>query len=419
MSKQKISLEKDSKRFQLKIPPDSIFASLSDVSRAPGIRSCEQIEKLVNTRIREACLKKEFEQTVGRCIKGSGATAPVDLVVVIDTSGSMTDEAKDLSAKADAAIQAASKSCPSDLRVEWFGIEGTWENADPSTKFKQTYRNYLHGLGVPDSDFVGTQKDREDGAAAVIDLSYHFDWRSGASRAIFYLGDEALEGGDPQDADDVSAANSAISVAKSRGVTVFTYFGTAPASDSTTAAEYKRLADETNGQGFSEPVANVGGFQQVLEKIICASGGGSCQPIREPNVVPCLRMRWGDGPNDRIETHDTEILCITVCNPYSNVILKDFTLQLVVANPDGGPVATLPDGTPSVLIKPDFMISFGDIPTCDPAKPDRPSCISREVVLITSGAIEGKYPLFVVYCFEASFTKMGAAEAFELELVKS
>ncbi|MDH3603972.1 MAG: hypothetical protein OEU26_30565 [Candidatus Tectomicrobia bacterium] len=54
----------------------------------------------------------------------------VDLVIVIDTSASMEDEAVGLSQAAEAAIEAARASCPSDLHVEWFGCEGTWRNND-------------------------------------------------------------------------------------------------------------------------------------------------------------------------------------------------------------------------------------------------------------------------------------------------
>ncbi|MFH7028319.1 MAG: hypothetical protein ACHBN1_23700 [Heteroscytonema crispum UTEX LB 1556] len=50
----------------------------------------------------------------------------VDLVIFIDTSSSMKDEAQALSSSAEAAIAAAKSSCPSDLRVTWLGIEGIW-----------------------------------------------------------------------------------------------------------------------------------------------------------------------------------------------------------------------------------------------------------------------------------------------------
>jgi len=153
-----------------------------------------------------------------------------------------------------------------------------------------------------------------------------------------------------------------------------------------------------------------------------ASGncGQGCQTIEEPKIVPCLHLRWGDGPQDHLETDDTEVLCITVCNPYSNVVLKDFNLQLIVTTAAGGAVPNQADGTPSVIIKPSFNICFDDIPPCDPAGHNQQSCVSREVVMINRGAVPGQYKVFVIYCFEACFTKLGFdPAAFVLDLVSS
>jgi hypothetical protein len=144
-----------------------------------------------------------------------------------------------------------------------------------------------------------------------------------------------------------------------------------------------------------------------------------CETIEKPKIVPCLHLRWGDGPNDHLETDDTEVLCITVCNPYSNLTLKNFTLQLIVTTASGGAVPNQADGTPSVIIKPSFMICFDDIPPCNPEQPNKLSCVSREVVMINRGAVPGQYKVFVFYCFEACFTEAGGGSAFELELVSS
>ncbi|HEY0321137.1 MAG TPA: hypothetical protein VGC66_09305 [Pyrinomonadaceae bacterium] len=408
------SSNKDPNRYDRSLPPGEIRDAFAQAGRLSNAQFCERLEDLADDLIRKACGQKEFEQTSGNCTGGgSGAPPKVDLVVVIDTSGSMTDEATDLSNAAAAAISTAQQSCPSDLRVAWFGIEGIWAG----TNFNLSYRNYLHGLGVSDAVIVGTPGDLEDGAAAVIDISDHYDWRPGAARIIFYLGDEALEGGDPQNAGDVAACTAAIARANAQGVKVFTYVGTG--AQLATVTEYARLATSTGGQAFAAPIASVGGFEAVLEKVICGGIVEVCQKVEEPKIAPCLRLRWGDGPQDHLETDDTEIFCITVCNPYSNVMLKDFTLQVIVTDANGKPVPNQADGTPSVIIKPNFNICYGDIPPCNPDKPDQPSCVSREFVLINRGAIDGKYKVIVFYCFDACFTLLGFESAFELELVKS
>ena len=64
------------------------------------------------------------------------------------------------------------------------------------------------------------------------------------------------------------------------------------------------------------------------------------------------------------------------------------------------------------------MICFGDVPPCDPKKPDKPSSVSREAVLLTRGAKAGKYRVHILYCYSVEFT-LANIERFEIELVKS
>ena len=200
----------------------------------------------------------------------------VDLVIVIDTSPSMRDEANALSASAQAAIEGAKSVCPSDLRLAWFGIEGTWKK----TNFDRTIRDYLmQACNIPESAIRGRKRGelasagaQEDGARAIEDICNHFDWRDNAARAIFYLGDEALEGGgEKSDQDDIEAANRAIATATAAGVTVHTYFGTSKSKHrDSIAKEYIRVAAQTRGQAFMDRDA-IDGFRQVLEKVICGS----------------------------------------------------------------------------------------------------------------------------------------------------
>jgi hypothetical protein len=71
----------------------------------------------------------------------SGSVMPlVDVVIAIDTSISMKDEAVALSEASETAIEIAKSSCPSDLQVAWLGVEGTWRN----THFDRTLRELSH-----------------------------------------------------------------------------------------------------------------------------------------------------------------------------------------------------------------------------------------------------------------------------------
>lgn len=222
-------------------------------------------------------------------VTGDGAIA-LDLVVVIDTSGSMADESSDLSKDIDIAIQKALEKCPSKLRVTFLGIEGTWDD----TKFDQSASDYLKGLGVPESRLQARKPfkeadgrdhagNKEDLCRAVIDLSKHFDWRDGARRAVFVLGDEGMEGGGGVLTNAAKIKNDeAIAVAQHEKVKVYTYQGTP--DDSVTnidrfpsvadrdrvTKEYVRLAEQTGGRSYIY-TTGIANFSLVLQEILCDS----------------------------------------------------------------------------------------------------------------------------------------------------
>ena len=221
----------------------------------------------------------DFPKPASTTTTQESTTIPaVDLVVVIDSSVSMKDEADALNQAVAAAIEAAKTKCPSDLRVSYLGIEGTFKN----TRFDTTVKNYLLGTAKADEAALRGRKKgtvagggaQEDGARAIEDVTAHFDWRAGAKRAIFFLGDEAFEGGGADiDQEDTDAANRSIALAKDKEVRVHTYLGTSGAKEKqrkALEAEYARVASETGGQAFTSKDA-LNGFQALLEKVICGS----------------------------------------------------------------------------------------------------------------------------------------------------
>ena len=329
----------------------------------------------------------------------------VDLVILIDTSDSMADEAVLLSRLLGDTIQAVQKSCPSDLRVLWFGIEGIWEE----TQFSLSYRAYMRDIGIPETALVGKphgslphQGAREDGAAAIIDIAHHFDWRSHAARIILFLGDEALKGGNPYSQADVIAANRAISTAQTNGVQVFTYLGTKTESmtdeeQAKTRADYVRLATVTGGQFYETPAANIQQFQIALTELVCTAGGFN--DVDLPVVQPCFALYWGDSPADHLETNDRETIHIVAWNPYTNVIFKDVRITLSALTREGKAIPLLPDETPAVFISPSSLICFGDLPPCDLFFPRRRIKSVRKVTLVSRGAEPGCYLFSFDYCY--------------------
>lgn len=230
---------------------------------------------------------------------GNGPVA-LDLVVVIDTSASMSDEAAALSAQIDAAITKTESTCPSRLRVTFLGIQGTW----PGTKFDQSASDYLiahganpNGLQARPVGSVPNMGAQEDLCRAVIDISKHFDWRDGARRAIFVLGDEGMDGGGGVlTANAVAKNNEAIATAQGLSIKVYTYQGT-PAEDNadkfptladmdSVTKEYRRLAEQTGGRPYiyTEGIAN---FTLVLSEILCDSLNPPVPPTNNNGSPPC------------------------------------------------------------------------------------------------------------------------------------
>ncbi len=127
-----------------------------------------------------------------------------------------------------------------------------------------------------------------------------------------------------------------------------------------------------------------------------------CVEAPLPDVNPFITVKWGDSKCDGFETDDFEVLCVTVCNNYCNVTFNDFTIgHIQLTDLAGKPVATLPDGSPSVEAVPSGPICFGDI---EPCEKDRPSCVSREFAIKTCGAVAQCYVLtFEGVCFTVSY----------------
>ncbi|MEA2204865.1 MAG: hypothetical protein QOE77_1641 [Blastocatellia bacterium] len=127
-----------------------------------------------------------------------------------------------------------------------------------------------------------------------------------------------------------------------------------------------------------------------------------CVAVTLPEIKPCISVAWGDSRCDCMETDDVEVLCITVCNCYSNVTFNDLTIgQIRITDMAGNPVPVLPDGTPSVRVIPSGPICFGDIGPCKGK--NKPDCVSRELVLYTRGAVGQEYRLsFEGVCFNVS-----------------
>ena len=235
----------------------------------------------------------------------------VDLVVLMDTSGSMQNESKALSDATQTAVDRVKGKCPNDLRVAYLGVEGTW----PGTNFNMSLRDYLtREAGVPESSLKAAKYNptspypwgpKEDGAPSIEDTCNFFDWRTDALRTILYLSDDSLkEGGGEPNAEDIAAATSAIATAKKNKVTVFTYLGAHGTEKM--KAEYARLATGTGGKPFTSKDA-IGGFTDVLADVVCSTKAKGKEKEKEKVIDP---IPDGNGTDETKET--TNSCCVPV-----------------------------------------------------------------------------------------------------------
>ncbi|WP_437311319.1 hypothetical protein [Sorangium sp. So ce388] len=200
-----------------------------------------------------------------------GALRAVDLVVLIDSGDAMKDLADTFSKVVGTAIGVVRTRGTAAPRVTYLGIDGVF----PYSVFMVTVRGYLTMVRTvdesslscrPRSQRTGRQEEasahgKGNAGHALVDILTHFDWRSGASRNVLFLGHRPLDGlrcHPPATERDVEVASRIVELAKRLGARVHMGLADAGRSGSDTEAqgewrerieaEYERVAVETGGQ---------------------------------------------------------------------------------------------------------------------------------------------------------------------------
>ncbi len=134
-----------------------------------------------------------------------------------------------------------------------------------------------------------------------------------------------------------------------------------------------------------------------------------CYPVKIPNIKPCFELYWGDSKEDQIETRDTEVVYIRVCNPYNNVAFKGLKITSITISP----VHILPNHDPSIRIIPSEIICYDNVLPC--------SCSTREFALLTRSAVPGQYKVHFEYCMDevALLGKKHGKDEFSIRLINS
>ena len=409
----------------------SIHTKSNDTS-ADQASKCEEIQHTVSDFIGKNCEPlanslQRTDATICACDQASPVDG-VDLIILIDQSGSMDDIAPLVADASAAAIESAKDKCGAEnLRVAWFTNDGSdYGVSIPrapyiAAGFTQTQEQYLRGLGhtgpFAGNDFQGN--NREEGAKSINDLARMYDWRPGVCRAIFYVSDERFGDYGRTHQQQMQAVNAAVAECLTAGVKVFAHYEDGGEHSGTRLAEnteaYETLCNSTSGRAEIGGSASQALYEGLLGEAICEAciTDAGCAVVDWPDIKPCIDIRWGQSDCDGIESDDHEVLCLSICNCYENVTFSDVKIgYLWLTDENGEAPPALPDGTPSGRIYPLGPICFGDIGPCVDGEP---TCVHREAIVVLRGVKPGKYNVSVGgLCFDIKRSVFVEKTTFEM-----
>ncbi|HDD34085.1 MAG TPA: hypothetical protein ENG30_02930 [Thermofilaceae archaeon] len=212
--------------------------------------------------------------------------AKVDVVFVIDTSGSMNDEWGVLCGVIDSMIR----------ELRGYGLDVQYK---------------IYGLGhTRDCAREFIMSHEEDWGPGVAWVASNYPWRSGAARVIIPMSDEGPYHGCPVDSSDRSSISDAIAACQAAGAKAFPILGHTPYDCTPDAwTEMLRLASGTGGKAFklSDPAKDVASaIRSAIVHAACDRDGDGvvdCEdacpetPGVPPNGCPGCD-RDGDGVDD-------------------------------------------------------------------------------------------------------------------------
>lgn len=275
---------------------------------------------------------------------------PLDLVFVMDTSGSMGDESQALCATIGQVAQDLANQGIT-LNTTVLGITQGSSSSFPC--LTDSVSNLL-GPQVPGDPPPGEENlnDSEDWAPGTAIVADRFPWIPGAVRIIVPISDEGAEDGDPCDdpGEDRDSLENAIAIALVNGVVVSPIAGTG--SDSCVIDLMADLAAATGGTSFvsTDPQADIPGSIAAIVLAACQAAGDCDQ-----NGVPdeCQPDSDGDGIPDACEEASGDLDCsefdryeeltpadtLTLITSAHNPELAQGYLWVVAVDDAGQPVA--------------------------------------------------------------------------------
>ncbi|WP_371396918.1 hypothetical protein [Fretibacter rubidus] len=351
---------------------------------------------------------------------GSTASSGVDLIVLIDGSGSMDAAAQTIERVAPRAFEVAKDRCGADATVTYLYCDGDDRGTQSgvlnirgwtSSLFLKSHEQHLITNASASGPFA-SDGDRllgsEQGGKAIKDLCELNNWTPGNCRAILYVSDEYLDSVYARTvAASRAAADMAIAAANAAGVTLFTHFigpNRLP-NRADIASHYQDMADQTGGAAQTDlsaaPVAEETYIDLISQAICegCGNSAPSCTTAALPELEPCVSITWGDSACDSMEGDDHEEICISICNCYDNVTFKNVRIGgIVITDENGRTPPRLPDGSPSSELYSVGPYCFGDIGPCVDGET---SCVTRNAVIINRGLPPGTWKVRMIgLCFD-------------------
>jgi hypothetical protein len=103
---------------------------------------------------------------------------------------------------------------------------------------------------------------------------------------------------------------------------------------------------------------------------------------------PIFTFHWGDGPSDRLEDEDTEIVYIRVRNPFRNLVFRGLKIFNLTVSPN----QVLPNLEDALQLIPAEIACFDEIGPC--------SHVSRDFAFLIKNAVPQNYQISFNYCIE-------------------
>jgi len=237
--------------------------------------------------------------TGGDATDQASADDILDIVFVIDTSGSMYDDINAIGSAAESAIQNLDcPECDVYVRASFLGITGTY-----GTVFDQTVENYVSNQGGT-SDYLAY----ESNGVAVSEMVEWYDWNDDSTadqdyyKAVVTIGDEGTYYGYPVTQDDYDAAYQANQDAIDEDVFLFSWVTDDPYAGVVDLFDVMATGGSAAGYVFGDTggdlindAAGTGDVEDYLEYIICTAAGGGTGGGTEPVPEPSTWLLMGTG----------------------------------------------------------------------------------------------------------------------------